>query len=384
MRHSILRLMLACLVVPLAPLVTSTARAQTLTSIYSFTAQPDGATPETVLIRDKDGNLYGTTCCGGTSGWGTVFKVDTSGNETVLVSFGPDTAGAVYPSARLIMDKLGNLYGTTLFFDGEAGHGSVFKVDTSGKFVLLHQFVGAPDGDNPDAGLVMDEKGNLYGTTEAGGSFNLGTIFKVDSIGRLTLLHSFTGSDGQWPVHSDLILDKNGNLYGTAFAGGSASQGTVFKLDTAGHATVLHNFIGADGAFPMAGLMMDKKGNLYGTTSQGGISNAGTVFKLDPAGNETVLHSFTDSPDGAYATGGVVMDKKGNLYGSTYLGGSTGNGTVFEVDKTGNESVLHNFTDMPDGAFAVGGLLIDKKGTLYGTTANGGTYGYGMVFELVP
>jgi uncharacterized repeat protein (TIGR03803 family) len=384
-KRSIIVRVFLCLFVLLTLLAIRSmpAQAQTLTVLHSFTSSPNspnGDFPQ-ALYRDKKGNLYGVTYVGGTSGVGTVFKVDTAGIETVLHSF--DSIGPEMPTAGLTMDKAGNLYGTTFFFGPQGCCGAVFKLDPSGNFVVLHHFSGQPDGDSPGSTLVMDKRGNFYGTTQYGGSSNLGTIFKLDSSGHETLLHSFTGSDGQWPFISDLVMDKEGNLYGATFAGGSAGQGTVFKLDSAGNESVLHSFAWPDSAYP-DGLVMDKEGNLYGTTFAGGSADVGTVFKLDTAGNETVLHTFSNTPDGAQPRGALAMDKMGNLFGTTYQGGSFGHGTVFEVDTSSKETIVHNFGDTPDGEFPFAGLIIDKKGSVYGTTQFGGDFGYGTVFELVP
>ena len=385
MKRLLVRVAGRIVIVLLALLSISVTRAQvpTLTILHSFKNTPDGAAPEAGLFRDKQGNLYGTTCCDGANGWGTVFKLDTAGTETVLVNFGADTVAAA-PEAELTMDKAGNLYGTTMFFGGESGFGTVFKVDATGEFVLLHQFTGPPDGASPSSRLLIDNKGNLYGTTVQGGSADRGTVFKVDAFGNLTVLHSFNGADGQWPIRSDLIMDNHGNLYGTTWGGGTSNQGTVFELDKSGRLTVLHSFTGSDGASPMGGVVMDKHGNLYGTTSQGGPSGAGLVFKLDTAGDETVLHAFSGSPDGAYPMGTLAIDNKSNLYGTTLNGGSSGGGTVFEVEASGNETLLYTFTGMPDGFSPFGGLIVDKRGTLYGTTQHGGDHDFGTVFKLVP
>jgi uncharacterized repeat protein (TIGR03803 family) len=385
MKRPLLRLAFAYILalVMLFGISVKWAHAQTLTVLYSFKNTPDGAAPEAGLFRDRNGFLYGTTCCGGTADWGTVFKLESTGTESILVNFGAATE-AVSPEAELTMDKQGSLYGTTFFFAGESGYGVVFRVEASGKFTLLHQFTGTPDGANPDSRLLIDKEGNLYGTTAGGGSANLGTVFKLSTSGKLTVLHSFSGADGELPMRSDLIMDNHGNLYGTTWAGGHANQGTVFKLDARGNETVLHSFAGSDGAFPLAGVVMDRHGHLYGTTSQGGSSGVGTVFELDAVGDETVLHSFGGSTDGSYPIGTLAMDRKGNLYGTTLKGGSASGGTVFEVDASGKESVLHQFTDVPDGMTPFGGLIIDKKGTLYGTTEHGGDLGFGTVFKLLP
>jgi uncharacterized repeat protein (TIGR03803 family) len=248
----------------------------------------------------------------------------------------------------------------------------------------------------------MDTAGNLYGTTQNGGSgggcsFGCGTVFKLAPAGNETVLHSFTGSpgDGGRPV-AGLIMDTAGNLYGTTAEGGSGTCtvingvpvsgcGTVFKLDPAGNETVLHSFTGgSDGIQALAALIMDQAGNLYGTTELGGSFGFGTVFKLDPSGNETVLHTFTGGNDGATPFfAGLIMDTAGNLYGTTFNGGASGYGTVFELDTAGNETVLHSFTGSPgDGASPPAALIMDKAGNLYGTTLIGGASGFGTVFKL--
>jgi uncharacterized repeat protein (TIGR03803 family) len=239
------------------------------------------------------------------------------------------------------MDKAGNLYGTTLL-GGSSSYGTVFKLDTSGNETVLHSFMNAPDGASPFAGVIMDQAGNLYGTTNQGGTGSCnfggpgcGTVFRLDTTGKETVLHSFTNTPDGALAYGGLV--KRGNLYGTTQVGGSYGRGTVFKLDTSGHETVLHSFMNSDGAVSVAGLIMDKAGNLYGTTRVGGsspncFSGCGVVFKLDTTGKETVLHRFTDSSvDGADPVSGLVMDNAGNLYGTTNQGGTYGYGTVFKL-----------------------------------------------------
>jgi uncharacterized repeat protein (TIGR03803 family) len=319
------------------------------TVLYSFTGPPgDGALPGAVVLRDAKGNFYGTTYVGGsggcnigmTGGCGTVFKLDTTGNETVLYNFAGGSDGA-NPTSSLIMDAQGNLYGTTSL-GGTSGFGTVFKLDSTGKETVLHTFTGYPeDGAEPLAGLVPDAKGNLYGTTVYGGNsgrcnnggiFGCGTVFKVDENGNETVLYSFTEGtlDGNYPEAS-LIWEATGNLYGTTEAGGESSYGTVFKVDEKGNETKLFSFDIVDGAFPAGTLVSDAKGNLYGTTAGGGASDTyGVVFKLDKNGEETVLHNF-ELTYGAYPNAGLVRDAKGKLFGTTYLGGSADHGTVFEL-----------------------------------------------------
>ena len=381
----------------------------TVTILYSFKwGRTDGAFPAAGLVRDSAGNLYGTTEFGGSSnncsgGCGTVFRLDATGTETVLHSFiGPLTDGQ-YPEAGLILDAAGNLYGTTAFGGGSTncviGCGAVFKLDTTGSETVLHSFAGPPtDGQTPRGGLVRDSAGNLYGTTWSGGSSNncsggCGTVFRLDATGTETVLHSFVGSptDGATPF-AGLLRDAAGNLYGTTAYGGSKHAdfcpfgcGTVFKVDTTGAETVLHNFIGgrADGTTPTGGLVRDAAGNFYGTTRQGGSFSKGTVFKLDTTGTETLLHSFTGHPDGWQPQAGLVRDAAGNLYGTTYKGGDRVKGMVFKVDTTGAETVLYSFHGA-DGSSPAAGFIWDAAGNLYGTTSDGGAFGYGTVFKLTP
>jgi uncharacterized repeat protein (TIGR03803 family) len=199
-------------------------------------------------------------------------------------------------------------------------------------YTVLHRFAGA-DGHNPSeyGHLIEDSAGDLYGTTSGGGASGLGVVFMLNKTGE-TVLHSFTGgADGRAP-YAGLTQDSAGNLYGTTFGGGASGLGVVFKLNKTGE-TVLYSFTIADGANPYAGLTRDSAGNLYGTTSAGGASNSGVVFKLDTTGTETVLHSFTGGADGAKPSAGMIQDSAGNLYGTTYYGGSgrtsSGNGVVF-------------------------------------------------------
>jgi uncharacterized repeat protein (TIGR03803 family) len=220
--------------------------------------------------------------------------------------------------------------------------------------------------------LFMDSSGNLYGTTCNGGVNNLGTVFVLDGSSNLTVLHSFSGTDGAGPS-AGLIMDSSGNLYGTTCNGGVNNLGTVFKLDGSGNLTVLHSFSGTDGAGPSAGLIMDSSGNLYSTTASGGAYDYGTVFKLDPSGNLTVLHSFNYvKTDGVHPMTGLIMDSSGNLYG-------TNDDSVFKLETNGNLIYLHYFpSSLPES----GGLIMDGSGNFYDTSLTDGAYGYGTVFEL--
>ena len=358
------------------------AQAQTLTVLHSFSGNPDGSTPYGGLARDSSGNLYGTTVQGGTSNLGTVFEATSTGTTTVLHNFTGSPDGST-PYGALAIDSSGNLYGTTIQ-GGTSNLGVVFKVTSSGTETVLHSFTGKPDGSTPYGGLILDSSGNLYGTTVAGGSSNTGTVFKTTSTGTTTVLHSFTGNpDGSLPYGS-LVIDSPGNLYGTTKQGGSSNLGTVFKTTSTGTTTVLHSFAGnPDGSTPYYdGLVRDSSGNLYGTTTLGGGSNLGTVFKTTSTGTTTVLHSFAGNPDGSTPYGGLVVDSSGNLYGTTVNGGSSNTGTIFKTTSTGTTTVLHSFTGNPDGSLPYGSLVIDSSGNLYGPTTQGGKSNLGTVFKI--
>jgi uncharacterized repeat protein (TIGR03803 family) len=359
--------------------------------IYSFGRGIDGNEPLfSGVVRDAAGNFYGTTIAGGTFGGGTVFKVDLSGNETILHNFFGGRDGQK-PYAGLIRDGAGRLYGTTIEGGNQnsvctSGCGVVFEIDVTGREKILHRFTGGVDGAAPVGGVIRDSAGNLYGTTEMGGAAGAGTVFKLDASGVETVLYSFGGPDGETPQAS-LVRDAAGNLYGTTSGGGPGGFGTVFELDASGHETVLHSFVGgSDGSGPMAGLLRTPNGDLYGTTFLGGaVYGQGTVFKVDTNGNETILHAFQGS-DGNYPESILVHDSQGNLYGTTLQGGPASNvgGTVFKITPRGAFSVLYDFLGEPDGGGPAGPLTIDSAGNLYGTTASGGTTGNGTVFKLVP
>jgi uncharacterized repeat protein (TIGR03803 family) len=256
----------------------------------------------------------------------------------------------------------------------------VFQLDPSGNPTVLYSFTGGSDGAYPEAGVIADVAGNLYGTTISGGANDAGTVFQLTPAGALNVLYSFTGgSDGALPW-AGMIADAPGNLYGTTYGGGASGQGTVFKLDPSGTLTVLYSFTGGNDASPWAGLIADTAGNLYGTTEGG--DGPGEVFQLTPSGTLTVLHSFTGGSDGAYPEAGVIADVAGNLYGTTWGGGAGGQGTLFQLTPSDTLTVLHSFTGGSDGAWPGGDLLVDAAGNLYGTTTGGGAGGQGAVFEL--
>jgi uncharacterized repeat protein (TIGR03803 family) len=412
-----LSIVAACVMTMLA---AESVQGQTYGVLYSFTGGSDGAYPNAV-IKDAKGNIYGTTSAGGSGsacemGCGTVFKLSSNGKETVLYSFKGGADGAS-PYAGVIQDAQGNLYGTT-YYGGDiacpGGCGTVFKLSKTGKETILYRFKGGANGENPITGVIQDVEGSLYGTSILGGDTTCvggcGTVFKLNKTGKLTVLHRFTGgADGYGP--DAVILDAKGNLYGTAGFGGdlscgqSVGCGTVFKLSKTGMFAVLYTFTGgADGANPNSGVILDRQGNLYGTTYDGGRSacnsGCGTVFKLSARGRQAILYSFQGPPDGLGPEGGVARDADGSFYGTTYRGGYVSCadneqcGTVFEVSKTGKESVLYRFCSAylcADGTEPIAGVIQDSNGNLYGTTAFGGDLdcgvedsGCGVVFRLTP
>jgi uncharacterized repeat protein (TIGR03803 family) len=397
------------------------ATAQTETVLYSFCPQTscvDGSDPNGTLIFDKNGDIVGTTTTGGANANGTVFKLTSSGKESVLYSFCSQTNctdGAQPYAEQVLFDAKGNMYGTTMS-RGINGGGTVFKLAANGKEKTVYNFcaTGCTSGEGPHPGLIADRKGNLYGTTAAGGSHNSGTVFKLTPGGKETVLYNFCMQtncpDGSTP-YAGLIMDAKGNFYGTTTLGGTNRQGVVFKLTPKGKETVLYNFCGqsqcVDGAQPWAEVIRDKNGNLYGTTIYGGRNGncpgnegCGVVFKLTPKGKETVLYTFcpqTGCDDGGAPVAGLIVDGQGNFYGTTYYGGGHGCfygcGTVFELSPMGIETVLHSFcseNNCADGAEPYSGLVADGSGNLYGTTRGGGGNnncngaGCGVVYEISP
>ena len=310
----------------------------------------------------------------------------------VLYAFSGGTDGA-YPQGELTHDAANNIYGTTAGGGGNCpgfGCGTIFKIDANGQETVLYRFLGGADGAWPTGALVRDATGVIYGTTYGGGADctdeGCGTVFKLDKTLKKTVLHRFIGIDGDGPT-SGLIMDARGSLYGTTLAGGIYNQGTVFEIDKRGKLSVLHSFsFWVDGACPCSSLHVDSSGNLYGVTFDGG-GGEGAVFKLSKTDNETVLYAFSGTNgDGRYPNAGLSEDNDGNLYGATAAGGARGdNGTIFEVKRKGGESIMYSFKGSPDGS-APDGLLRDTIGNFYGTTSVGGkggcSYGCGTVFRL--
>jgi uncharacterized repeat protein (TIGR03803 family) len=392
------------------------ASAQTETVIHTFQSsnKHDGIEPFSGVIADSKGALYGTTGQGGAYGHGAVYKLSPPAvaggawKEAILYSFTGGIDGS-YPQAGLLLLN-GVIYGTTQL-GGASAAGVVYQLTHSGSTWtenVIYTFTGGKDGKWPVSGLVADNRGNLFGTTVEGGNFNgnangYGVIFRLSpqsSGWTQVVLHAFlSGSDGSDP-NSTLIRDSSGALYGATYQSGQFGYGNIFKLAPPSGGgnwtkTILYDFQNAsDGSYPTAGPVLDSSGNLYGTTSDGGQYNRGTVYKLTPPSGgsgpwtETTLYAFQNGNDGGYPQAGLIFDNSGNLYGTTLDGGSAGWGVVFElIPPSGGsgpwtENVLHAFTGNPDGGSSYTPLLLLGT-TLYGTTWGGGLSS-GTVFQIVP
>ena len=301
-----------------------------LTNLYSFTGlsgDGDGAYPWAGLIQAKDGNFYGTTSDGGL-GNGTVFRISPAGKLTNFYLFGSTRYGGGIPIAPLAQGTDGNFYGTT-DKGGTSGHGAIFRISPSGVYTTLYSFAGPPtDGGNPAAGLVQGTDGNFYGTTQGGQS--AGAVFRISPAGNYTNLHTFLGyGDGGDPV-AGLVEGTNGSLYGTTLGG------TVYEITPSGTLTVLYSVIVSNLDGPQAPLVLASDGNFYGTTYSGGTSTncpgCGTIFRVSPSGVITTIYNFAGTPnDGSLPEAAIVQGSDGNLYGTTEGGGTNGYGTIFRL-----------------------------------------------------
>ena len=353
---------------------------QSITTLASFTGD-NGYSPNGGLVMDSQGDLFGTTSQGGSSNDGTVFEVaQGSGTITTLASFTGDNGAN--PQGGLVEDSSGNLFGTTLE-NGPLGAGTVFGVNASGTISTLASFSGNT-GANPKGGLVEDQSGNLFGTTTYGGADWDGTVYEVASgSGTITTLASFNGDNGANPIGT-LVEDSSGNLFGTTQSGGSSDDGTVFEVAAgSGTITTLASFTGDNGANPIGGLVEDSNGDLFGTTSSDDISGNGTVFEVINGSQSITTLAFFNGDNGSSPSGSLVMDSSGDLFGTTPSDDISGNGTVFEVINGSQSITTLAFFNGDNGSSPSGSLVMDSSGDLFGTTSSDDISGNGTVFEVI-
>ena len=361
-----------------------------ITTLASFTgdgAGTNGGSPEAGVTFDSNGNLFGTTYAGGTSGFGTLYEIaKITGTLTTLASFtgpGAGTNGG-NPFAVVTFDSSGNLFGTTAG-GGASGAGTVYEIDNvTGTFTTLASFTGT-NGSDPFAGVTFDSKGNLFGTTFLGGASGNGTVYEIaQGSSTLTTLASFTGANGSGP-HGGVTFDSSGNLFGTTYQGGASGNGTVYEIDKGSSIiNTLASFNATNGRSPAAGVTLDSGGNLFGTTNAGGAHDAGTVYEIAQGSSTiTTLASFTGAGgNGSNPAGGVTLDGGGNLFGTTFQDGEFGNGTVYEIAQGSSIiTTLVSFTGT-NGGNPASAVTFDKSGNLFGTTYGGGASGAGTVYEI--
>jgi uncharacterized repeat protein (TIGR03803 family) len=395
------------IVVTVMAIAVPAAQAQTLTELYSFSNNDVGLNPTAGLIIDQAGRLYGTSYGEGTQDYGTVYRLSRAGSDwTVmpLYNFRGGTDGA-HPVAAVAFGPNGTLYGTTSE-GGNGDNGTVFNLRPPASIcktvfcpwteTVLYRFTGGSDGGfggfllNYADALVFDQGGNLYGTTPSGGAYGYGVVFKLTQSGGSwteSVLWSFTGgNDGANPV-SGVIFDSAGNLYGTAESGGTHGDGVVYELspsESGWTQATLYSFGGEDNPYPFGGVTMDAQGDLYGTT--GGLFTGGEAYELSQAdGNWAVTRrQIFSAYDGPFDT--PTLDAEGNLYGTIEFGGAGGFGEVFKLTPSGGGWIYTHLYDFngDNGLAAVGGVVLDANGNLFGTTVAGGEYGDGNVWELTP
>ena len=387
-------------------LVTSAWAASTTKLVYSFGGNADGEYTDTELVADSTGNLYGTSVQGGLYGGGTVFQVTPAGVHTVLYDFTGGADGGE-PYKGVTLDAQGNLYGTAVTGGGgscEGGCGVVFKLTNSGGTwtqTVIHTFTGGSDGSGPGSPVVIDEHGNVWGTTPTGGADGMGVVYELapDATGgwKQRVIHTFTGGDdGGGGSASRFLIDAAGNLYNVCTVGGANGFGTVYEISPIQgkwQFRTLYAFKDQpDGASPYGGLISDRAGHLYGTTYYAGAYDLGTVYKLtnnNGTWTESVLYSFKGGTDGASPISSLVADAAGNLYGTTSDGGAAACscGVIFRMSRSATgwtEAVAYRFPGTPQPGFAYNGMVRDSAGNFYGATVHGGSGNDGAVYQFTP
>jgi len=387
-----------------------TAWASTEKVLWNFEGGSDGSGPwSNYFISDAKGNLYAATGDGGTYGQGVVFMLTLAGKETILYEFkGQSNGDGASPHGRLAFDSKGNIFGTTQA-GGTNGTGTVYELSPQAgggwAETVLYSFSasGTTDGADPSAGMTIAPDGTMYSTTPDGGSTGAGVIFSMKKTSKgwkQKVIQNLNGSSNGGFPYEGLMMDTAGNLYGAAPTGGASGQGVIYRLSLTKKGwveTVLYNFTNQNGdgsGLYWIDLISDKAGNIYGATSFGGTNGTGTVWELvysksKKTYSETILYEFgaNGSGDGNNPYGGLAMDSKGNLYGTTLNGGSSNIGTSYKLTKRGTtwtETILHNFVGADDGNAPTGNPYLDAKGRVYGMTETGGTSNLGIVYRITP
>jgi uncharacterized repeat protein (TIGR03803 family) len=369
-----------CLVLAMVGLcIAASAQAQTYTfsTLYSFENNGNGTLFPNGVIIDSPGNLYGTSENGGRFGLGEVFELTKGGAFSVLHSFKGGATDGENPFAGVVRDAKGNLYGATSG-GGSHGYGTVFKLTSPNRETILYNFISIADGYSP-GGVLLNSAGNLYGTA-SGGATSYGFVFEISTADKYSVLYNFCSlpncADGDDPALS--LIDTAGNLYGTT--SNIIGHGVIFELTPKGVETVLHTFDGTDGDLPES-VLLDSEGNLYGATYDGGAHEWGTLFSLPQAGGTlTTLYNFCSLSrcDDGKSPLGAVRDTSGNYYGTALQAADNTGAVVWEVNSEGKETVLYTFAE----GVQASPLIIDSAGNLYGTTSNGGANSEGSVFKL--
>jgi len=356
--------------------LATAAHAQTFSVLYNFGSFPGDALvpvqPGTIA-QGRDGNFYSTSGRGGNYNMGSAFKLTPAGQIMVLYGFGGtfiNNEGS-FPSSGLTPGSDGSFYGAA-YTGGAYNVGTVFKITPSGTLNQLYDFTGGTDGASPLAAPIEGSDGNLYGTAAAGGA-NHGIIYKITAAGKFSLLHTFAGSDGGF-AQSQLIQGTDGNFYGTTSGGGAnGNLGTIFKITPAGKLTTLFSFDSVHGTSPDASLIQGKNGNFYGSARFGGLYGHGVIFMITPTGRLSVLHDFcpvAGCADGSSPDTALVQGSDGNFYGVA-SDGANSYGTLFKMTPAGAFTVLHTFD--PTSGWTPVTLTQPTNGLLYGAASAGGT-----------
>ena len=378
----------------------SITQAQSETNLHTFASGANnGDRPYAGLIQASDGYFYGTTKFGGAQSVGTIFRIGADGAYTNIYSLAGSGFDGWQPSGGLVQGTDGNFYGMTLMKGTNTCQcGTIYRVSRSGAYTVIHQFAGgANDGGSPNATLIQASDGNFYGTATVGGTgtHGGGVVFRISPNGAYANIYSFGSyaTDGYQPM-GGVVQGPDGALYGTTFFGGTNPFGTIYRVTTNGAYTSLHSFGGGkpygndDGDGPYGSLVVGPDGNLYGTAYKGGTNNCacGVVFRISTGGSYQTVYSFRDYPDGANPQSGLVLGSDGNFYGTTFAGGSPNYatyGTIFRVSPSGQYASLYAFGSEIGEGEPMAPLVQGSDGNFYGTTTLGGTSFSGTVFKLI-